>query len=169
MARDYEDLHDLDALDDIELRDLVRERLGETTGVDADNVTVRVENGTVILLGRVGTEGEVRIAEHLLTDTLGIQNYRNELVVDPIRRSEESEDAEEEGAGDREGGYLGERPPTQDDGSTRNEEDLDARLYGTTDVQEAIGEGEAYIPPLEPTPEGMSGTDRRPETSAEDH
>lgn len=169
MARDYEDLHDLESLDDTELRDLVRERLAGTSGVDADNITVRVVNGTVHLLGRIGTEGELRIAEHVVTDTLGISNFENELVVDANRRSEQSMDTEEEVAGDGDGGYLGDRPSTQDDGSTQNEEDLEARLYGTNDVQEAIGEGESYTPPLEPTPEGMSGTDRRPETYTEDH
>lgn len=169
MARDFEDLHDLEALDDVELRDLVRERLAETSGVDAENITVHVENGTVHLIGRVGTEGELRIAEHVITDTLGIQDYENELVVDANRRSEQSEDATDRTEIDGDGGYLGDRPSDQDDGSTGHAEDVEAQLYGTNDVQEAIGEGQSYTPPMEPTPEGMSGTDRLPETSAEDH
>ena len=88
MARDYEDIHDLDSLDDEELRGLVRERLADNGGVDVDNVTVRVRDGVVHLLGRVGTEEEVRVADHVLTDVLGLQRFENELVVDALRRSE---------------------------------------------------------------------------------
>jgi len=172
MARDFEDIHRLDDLDDTELRDLVRERLGETGAVDAENITVRVQDGTVHLLGRVGTEGELRIAERVLADVLGVQDYVNELVVDPIRRSEESEDAEEASTFNDGGDFIGDRPPTWDDGSAGSgtgEEDLEGRLFGTTDMQAAIGEGESYIPPLDPTPEGMTGTDAGPETYSEDH
>lgn len=169
MARDFEDLHGLDDMDDVELRDLVRERLGETGAVDAENITVRVEDGTVRLLGRVGTEGEARIAERVLADVLGVRDYVNELVVDPIRRSEESEDAEEESTFDDTGDFVGDRQLNQDDGSAGSEEDLEGRLYGTTDVQTAIGEGESYTPPLEPTPEGMAGTDAVDGRYGEDH
>ena len=169
MARDFEDLHGLDDLDDTELRDLVRERLGDTGAVDADNITVRVEDGTVHLLGRVGTEGELRIAERVLADVLGVQDYVNELVVDPIRRSEESEDAEEASGSNEGGDFIGDRPLNQDDGSVVNDEDLEGRLFGTTDMQTAIGEGESYIPPLEPTPEGLAGTDGGAEAYGEDH
>jgi hypothetical protein len=41
------------------------------------------------------------------------------------------------------------------------EEDLDARLYGTTDVQSAIEEGTAWVPPESPTPEGRDGSEAR--------
>ena len=172
MARDFEDLHDLDDLDDRELRDLVRERLDDTSAIDAENITVRVQDGTVHLLGRVGTESELRIAERVLTDVLGVRDYESELVVDPLRRSEESEDAEEASERNGTGDYLGDRPALQDDGSSGSgsgDDDLESRLYGTTDVQSAIGEGETYIPPLEPTPEGMAGGDEGPRVYPEDH
>ena len=71
MARDYEDIHDLDDLSDDELRELVRSHLREHRGLDADDVSVEVEDGVVRLQGRVGTEGELRIAAHVVTDVIG--------------------------------------------------------------------------------------------------
>ena len=70
--RDYENIDDIDELDDRELRDLVRERLAEHTALDIDDITVRVQDGNVVLAGRVGTDGERRVAEHVLTDVLGL-------------------------------------------------------------------------------------------------
>ncbi|HEY9228903.1 MAG TPA: BON domain-containing protein, partial [Gemmatimonadaceae bacterium] len=71
MARDFENLHDLDDLDDDELRGLVRELLTAHQAIDIDDLTVQVENGRVCLGGRVGTDGERLIAEHVLTDIVG--------------------------------------------------------------------------------------------------
>ena len=45
MARDFEDIHDLDDLSDTELRDLVREHLAAHRGIDADDVGVTVRDG----------------------------------------------------------------------------------------------------------------------------
>ena len=55
MARDFENLHDIDELDDRELRDLVREQLAEHNALDIDEITVRVSDGHVELSGRVRT------------------------------------------------------------------------------------------------------------------
>lgn len=170
MARDYEDLHDLDSLDDVELRDIVVERLADNGGVDVDNVTVRVENGLVRLLGRIGTEEELRVAEHVLTDVLGISRYSNELVVDSLRRSEEAEGADDAAVTDADDYILGDAPrQVADEAEGASDEDLESKLYGTRDVQDAIAEGESYTPPTRATPEGLSGTDRGPETYGEDH
>src|SRR5215207_2963540 len=96
MARDYEDIHDLDDLSDDELAALVREHLAGNHAIDADDVSVRVDgDGVVYLNGRVGTEAEMRIAEHVVTDVLGLANVRNELVVDPLRRAESGEDPDD--------------------------------------------------------------------------
>lgn len=170
MAHDYDNLDDLDTLDDIELRDLVRERLGENGGVDVDNVTVRVEDGLVRLIGRVGTEGEVRIAERVLTDVIGITRYSNELVVDALRRSEESPAADDAAAANTDEDSLGDgaRQMTQEM-EQGNVEDLEAQMYGTHDMQDAISEGEAYTPPTTATQEGFSGTEGGPERYGEDH
>ena len=174
MARDYEDIHDIDDLDDDELRQLVREHLAANNFVDVDNITLRVENGVVHLEGRVGTEAEMRVAERVLTDVLGIQTGENELVVDPIRRPESPEDIDEHVVDqyDREVGLLlGDAPPQETDEvmQARGDEDPGERAYGTTDVQDAIAHGTAYIPPESPTPEGLGGMDASPGAYGEDH
>ena len=173
MARDYEDIHDIDDLNDDELRQLVREHLAANNFVDADDIVVRVESGVVHLEGRVGTDGQLRVAERLVTDLLGIQTVENELVVDPLRRTESPEDIDEHVvAQDREVGLLlGDYPPqdTDDVVQARGDEDAQERALGTTDVQDAIAHGTAYIPPTSPTPEGLSGRDAGEGAYGEDH
>lgn len=161
MARDFEDIHDLDDLSDRELRDLIVTRFRETNALDADDITVRVADGCVSLEGRVGTDAERRIAEHVLTDAVGIMEFENAIVVDPIRRVESSEDMEDHLAQEEreEGVLLGDRPVPLSPEAEHLEEDLDARLWGTTDVSKAIEEGTAWIPPEAPTPEGIDGNE----------
>ena len=171
MARDYEDIHNLDQLDDREIRDLVREQLAAHNGLDIDDILVRVENGMISLSGRVGTEGERRIADHILTDVLGVQEFANDLVVDPIRRAESPMDidehlAEEERAS---GLLLGDRPAPLNP-EAEHLADVDATdLAGTTDVQNAIESAMSWNPPESPTPEGLSGTDAAPPDHGEQH
>ena len=169
MARDYEDLGSPDALNDEELRAKVRETLADNGGIDVDNVTVRVRDGEVQLLGRVGTEEELRTAEHVLTDVVGVSSFRNELVVDPLRRSEESEAADDAVEQRDRGNYiLGDEPGPVDDELAGSYENLESELYGTHNVQEAIAEGESYSPPDRATPEGIDGR-MGPQTYGEDH
>jgi hypothetical protein len=160
-------------MDDDELKEFIIDRLSEHNGLDTDDIEVEVENGMVRLSGRVGTEAELRMAEHVLTDVVGVTEIDNELVVDAIRRPAtpmdiDDHDAEQE---EVEGLLLGDRPPQDTDEvhEARGDEDLNERLYGTSDVQNAIAHGTAYIPPESPTPEGMRGTDAGPGELGEDH
>jgi len=157
MARDYEDVHDIGDLDDRELRDLVREHLAANNMLDIDDLTVSVENGTVVLAGRVGTDQERRVAEHVVTDVLGVQDYRNEIFVDPTRRATSPEAVDEHLVDEdrREGLLLGDRPVPLSPEADHAVEDEDAQLYGTTDMQHAIEDGTSWIPPESPTPEGF--------------
>ena len=171
MARDFENIHDIDDLSDDDLRDLVRDWLGEQAGIDADDITVTVEDGLVRLGGRVGTEAELRIAEHLVTDSLGLTNVENEIVVDALRRRE-SPMAVDDHLADEEahsGLLLGDRTVPLSDEVAQSEGTLDEELFGTTDVQSAISQGTAWIPPMQPTPEGLRGTDAGPAEMGEDH
>jgi hypothetical protein len=158
MARDFEDIHDIDDLDDDELRDLVREHLTAHNALDSDEITVRVVGGMVMLDGNVGTDGERQIAEHIVTDTLGIENYENNIGVEQGLRAMSPEAADESIVDDdrREGLLLGDRPVPLSPEVEEVADDLDAELYGTTDVRKAIEEGTAWNPPDGPTPEGMS-------------
>lgn len=173
MARDFEDFSSIEDLDDDELRQLVRDRLGEHPGLDLDDIAVSVENGAVRLEGRVGTEAELRVAEHVLTDVVGVTDYDNSLVVDAVRRVETSEDIEDHlNEEERTAGSLfGEMPPQQSDEVELNmgDEDLEERMYGTTNVQDAIAHGVPYTPPESPTSEGIAGTDAGPGEYGEDH
>lgn len=158
MARDYEDVHDLDDLSDDELRGLVREHLAAHNALDIDEITVQAENGVVVLGGRVGTDGERLIAEHVVTDLLGAQRCRNEIFVDPARRATSPEAIDEHLVQeDREAGLqLGDRPLPLSPEAETTEEDLDAELFGTTDVGRAIQDGTPWVPPESPTQEGFT-------------
>lgn len=170
MARDFENLHDLDDLNDDELRELVRTHLQAHSGVDPDDISVRVVDGTAVLEGRVGTDAERRIAEHVITDVVGLASVQNNLVVDPIRRAESPMAIDDHLAeDDRTAGLaLGDRPVSLSPEAEHLEEDLDARLFGTTDVGKSIQDGTAWIPPESPTQEGLDGTDGA-SGSGEDH
>ena len=170
MARDFEDVNDIDDLSDDELRGLVREHLAADSALDIDDLTINVEDGRVILDGRVGTDEERRIAEHIVTDVLGIEAYENNIFVDPVRRAVSPEAADDNLVAEEmtEGRLLGDRPVGISPEAETTMEDLDAELYGTTDVGHAIEEGTAWIPPEAPTPEGYPGQDERGEFG-EDH
>ena len=159
MARDFEDINNLDDLSDDELRGLVREHLAAHNALDIDDLSVRVEDGTVILGGRVGTDGERLVAEHVVSDVIGAQKYRNEIFVDPNRRAESPEAADEHVVDEdrREGLLLGDRQIPLNPEAENRQEDVDSELYGTTDVQHAIEEGTPWIPPESPTQEGLTG------------
>ena len=163
MARDFEDVNDIDDLSDDEL-------LAGDSALDIDDLTIHVHEGHLILEGRVGTDEERRIAEHIVTDILGIEDYENNIFVDPIRRATSPEAADDSVADEdaTEGRLLGDRPVGLSAESETATEDLDAELYGTTDVGRAIEEGTAWIPPEAPTPEGFPGQDERGEFG-EDH
>lgn len=171
MARDYEDIHDIEDLDDRELRDLVREHLAAHGALDIDDITVEVRESRVTLSGRVGTEGERRVAEHVLTDVLGVTDFANDLVIDPIRRAESPIDIDEHLADEerRAGTLLGDVPVPLSPETEYHAEEDDTDIAGTTDLQSAIGRGATWNPPESPTPEGMSGSDASPEDFGEQH
>ncbi len=161
MARDFEDINDISDLNDTELRGLVREHLAAQNALDIAEITVRVDKGTVVLEGRVGTDGERQIADHVVSDTLGILNYRNDIFVDPLRRATNPEAADEAVAARSrtEGLLLGDRPVPMNaevDDADDVEDATDAELYGTTDPRKAAEDGTPWIPPDSPTPEGMA-------------
>jgi hypothetical protein len=171
MARDYEDINNIEQLDDRELRGVVREHLAAHNGLDIDDILVEVNEGVIVLSGRVGTEGERRIADHILTDVLGIQDFRNELVIDPIRRAESPIDVEDHLVEeDRHSGLLlGDRPVPLSPEAEHLADAPETELGGTTDVQSVIERAGSWNPPESPTPEGMSGTDAAPEDYGEQH
>ena len=173
MTRDYEDFSSIEDLGDDDLRQLVRQRLSEHSGLDIDDMVVEIDNGMVRLQGRVGTESELRIAEHVLTDVVGIPEVDNQLVVDAIRRDETPMDIDDHLQAELavSGLMLGELPEQESPEvhEARGDEDLEERMFGTVNPQDAIAHGTSYNPPMSPTPEGMLGTDAGPGELGEDH
>lgn len=161
MARDFEDTFNPDNMSDEELRALVRQELEDHDGVDADSIVVSTVDGVLTVSGRVGTDGERRIADRLLADVVGLTRFQNDIVVDAVHRDEEPQDIEEHLAreSDTDSEPLGHHPDSQDDEAAHLEEDIEARLYGTHDMQAAIENGTPWVPPDAPTQEGFSGTD----------
>jgi hypothetical protein len=160
MARDYENMNDISELDDIELRDLVRERLREHTALDIDQITVHAKNGHVELTGRVGTDGERRVAEHVLTDSIGIMEFSNNLVVDSIARAESPQAIDDHLADEeaRSGTLLGDVAVPLHPEAQHLADDADDDLSGTTDYQQVMENGMTWNPPTSPTPEGMDSS-----------
>lgn len=165
MAHDYEDMHNIEELDDRELRDLVREQLAEHSALDIDDITVLVADGTVTLSGRVGTDGERRIAEHVLTDVLGITEFVNDLVIDPLRRAENPVAIDEHVADEeqRSGTLLGDVAVPFSAEAEHLADEFQEDVAGTTDYTRVMEDGMTWNPPDAPTPEGMRGSDAGPE------
>jgi hypothetical protein len=158
MARDFENLDDLDDLNDDELRGVVRNHLAAHNALDIDDLTIQVKDGLVILGGRVGTDGERLVAEHILTDVVGARHFRNDIFVDPVRRAESPEAVDDHIVDEetREGLLLGDRAVPLSPEVEEREPLLDADLYGTTDLHRAIADGTPWIPPESPTQEGLT-------------
>ena len=157
MAKDFEDSQNIDDLEDGELRRLVLDRFAEHRGLDVDDITVSVLGGSIVLEGRVGTVGEQEIADHILTDVVGATRFRNNLVVDPMRRAESPEPIDEHLADEEahEGLLLGDREIPMSAESEHLAKDQDDELFGTAEVQKAIEDAAPWIPPESLTQEGI--------------
>lgn len=172
MARDFDNTDDMPGMTDDELYRLVRERFDAEQALDPDDLVISARDGRVTVTGRVGTEVELRIADHVLSDGIGLADYDNQLVVDPIRRAESPEAIDEHLVDEaaHEGRLLGDRAiPLSPEAEHVGGDHANAHMFGTADVQESIEEGAPWIPPEGPTPEGLAGTDPVPEATSEDH
>jgi hypothetical protein len=164
VEKDYEDIRDTGDLSDNELRALVRDAFEQQMAVDPDDVEIAVRSGVVNLAGRVGTDQELRIAERIVTDIVGLERVRNNIFVDPIRRAESPEAIDEHLADERlhEGLLLGDSPRPENPEAEHLRENLRAELFGTTDVQQSIEDAIPWNPPDGPTPEGVEGSEDTP-------
>ena len=155
MSKDFEDIHDIENLDDDSLRELVYQELTEYPEIDPDLVDVEVDNGRVRLSGRVGTEQELQQVEYVVSDVLGVQTVTNDLVIDELVRGERPEAADDAAAADRAiEPQLGRGEERTSDTASHLIEDSKAEMFGTQDVQEAVAGGLSYEPPDRPIQEG---------------
>jgi hypothetical protein len=141
---------DLNELADDELADLIRDQLDEYDGLDAGEIDVLVEDGTVTVAGRVSTDAELEAIDQILADVMGIEGFVNEVVVD--RLAAESGDGAARGRRPP-GGRLRPRSDRTEDSAAHLLEDTGAEQFGTSDMGEAIERGYSYNPPSRRRPE----------------
>jgi hypothetical protein len=155
MARDFENLYDIENMSDDELRDLVYQQFTEIPEIDPDLVEVSVEGGSVRLAGRVGTEQELQQIEHVLTDVLGVASVNNELVIDELTRGEAPEAADDAAEAEMTSDpQLGTGALRTEDSARHLVSDTQAETFGTHDPQQAVADGIPYEPPDRPIQEG---------------
>ena len=155
MAKSHDDVYDVDAMDDGELRALIVQLLTEEPSIDVDGVEVAVRDGAVRVRGRMGTEDEAEAVERILLDRLGIDRVENDLVIDELVRQMNPEAADDAAAeSDRDGYERTSRGERTDPEAQHLIDDVEGELYGTEDMQKAIGQGESYTPPDSPHEEG---------------
>ena len=131
-----------------------------------DSIGVGANEGKVTVTGVVGTEEELRILDHVLTDTIGLTDVTNNATVSELDRAVSPEAMDEHLADEDEhsGLMMADKslPFTAESEHLAEvpEEDSLGDSGGTHEVMRAIEEGEPWIPPEGPTPEGVSGQDQ---------
>lgn len=155
MAEDFEDAINLDQMTDADVRELVRQRLGESEELEADTLDVDVVGGRIRIEGRVGTEGERQHVEQVLGG-LGAVDFENNVVVDPVTRIERPEAADRARLEDEAASSgLGDPSDATSDTAEHFRADPESEARGTQDMREAIQEGRSYNPPEGPFQEGV--------------
>lgn len=152
---DSGDLFDLASMGDGEIRELILRELQAQPNLDADSIVVDVADGRVTLSGRIGTDAETSIAEHIVTDVVGVEKLDNQLVVDETQRGELPEAADSAAmAADESEPAHGAGSGQHTDTAEHLEENLEEEAWGTRDMGAAIRDGTSYSPPDRPTPDG---------------
>src|SRR5450759_1467085 len=95
MADDFDNTDESENLSDDELGEYVRTQLHEQPMLDGDSFGVGAKEGRVIVTGTVGTEEEFRVLDHVLTDTIGLTDVQNNVVIDQLYRAESPEAVDE--------------------------------------------------------------------------
>ena len=163
MADDFDNTDEIENLSDDELREYVGNQLREQPMLDGNSIGVGVRDGKVLVTGTVGTEEELRILDHVLTDTIGLTDFSNDVVIAEISRAQSPEAMDEHLADeDEHSGLMVSDKSVPFTAESEHLADLpeDDSLEadgGTHEIGRAIEEGEPWIPPEGPTPEGVSG------------
>lgn len=162
MADDFDNSDEILNLSDAELKRYILDEFRSQKAFDVNDISVDVNDGAVRLSGRVGTEEELRIIDHVMTDVISVPNVNNEIVIDEIRRAQSPEAIDEHIADEEEHGglLLGDVPRPLSPEAEHLADSIDDGSIGTHDVQESIESAEPWIPPESPTPEGLGGQDQ---------
>jgi len=162
MADDFDNSDEIQNLSDAELKRYILDEFRSQKAFDVNDIGVDVNDGAVRLTGRVGTEEELRIIDHVITDVISVRNVQNEIVIDEIRRAESPEAIDEHIVDEEEHGglLLGDVPRPLSPEAEHLADMAEDGSIGTHDVQESIESAEPWIPPESPTPEGLGGQDQ---------
>jgi hypothetical protein len=153
MAEDFDDFYDIESMTDEELESVIREELDEQHDLDASGLELSVHDGRVTVSGRVGTEAEFQIIEHVMTDVIGVQ-VNNELVVDELVRLTQPEAADEANARLYAAGSAHGGADRTEDSAEHLMDNTKAEQFGTDDMSDAGQSGYTYNPPTSPTQDG---------------
>lgn len=160
MADDFDNTDEIENLSDGELRQLVIDHIRDEPMLSGDAIKVHAQSGKVTVSGKVGTEEELRILDHFLTDSVGISDLTNNVVIDELYRARSPEASDEQPVDEEDQEILSDKAKPfgleselADSPAVQSLEDPG----GTHDVGKAIEDGEPWIPPEGPTPEGLSG------------
>jgi hypothetical protein len=161
MADDFDNSDEIQNLSDDELKQYVLGELRSQKAFDVNDITVEVRNGAVMLSGRVGTDEELRIIDHVLTDVIAVRSVDNQLVIDEIRRAESPEAIDDHIVDEEEhaGLLLGDVPLPLSPEAEHLADRGGVETEGTSDVSESIENAEPWVPPESPTPEGAVGSE----------
>ncbi|HWV56120.1 MAG TPA: BON domain-containing protein [Longimicrobiales bacterium] len=156
MTEGFDDVFHVDDMDDEELAELIAQEFDESPDLDPDLIDIEVRNGRVRLMGRVGSEHELQVAESIVADVLGLTDFENDLVVDELVRGESNEAADIEvtdaaGAGIRADSPADLSSPEAD----HLMDDPKGDLYGASDTHQALSRGQTYEPPTRPIQDGI--------------
>jgi hypothetical protein len=159
MADDFDNSDETLNLSDDELKSYILDEFRSQKAFDVDDISVEVKDGAVRLDGRVGTDNELRIIDHVVTDILSLKNVDNQIVIDEIRRAQSPEAVDEHLADEdeHEGLLLGDKPVSLSPEAEHLADVGQGDSEGTHDVQQSIENAEPWIPPESPTPEGAVG------------
>lgn len=162
MADDFDNSDEIQNLSDAELKRYILDELRSQKAFDVNDIGVDVNDGAVTLTGRVGTEEELRIIDHVMTDVISVRNVQNDLVIDEIRRAESPEPIDEHIADEEEHGglLLGDVPRPLSPEADHLADMSEDGSVGTHDIQQSIETAEPWIPPESPTPEGLGGQEQ---------
>ncbi|HEY8367950.1 MAG TPA: BON domain-containing protein [Thermodesulfobacteriota bacterium] len=163
-GRNLGDDQDYTGLPDEEIRRAVLEHLEADQTVDASEIDAVVEDGSVRLVGTVGSEVEREAAAIIVTDVLGLDLAANELGVEPAvregARAAHEPDAETAMGepGETGGEGSGEQVTGMEEYEFEGEPEL-SETIGTEDPMEASDEGRSFTPPDAPSIEALAETD----------
>lgn len=162
MADDFDNSDEIQNLSDAELKRYILDELRSQKAFDVNDIGVDVNDGAVTLTGRVGTEEELRIIDHVMTDVISVRTVQNDLVIDEIRRAESPEPIDEHIADEEEHGglLLGDVPRPLSPEADHLADMSEDGSVGTHDIQQSIESAEPWIPPESPTPEGLGGQEQ---------